>query len=129
MGDPETEVVIPRLETDIIDLFVAMHNGTLDEINVAVNPQTAATVMAVSGGYPGAYEKGKAIHGLRVFEGTTVYHAGTKSGDVITTSGGRVMAFTSFGIDKDEALEKSYAALKEVSYEGINYRTDIGFDL
>ena len=129
MGDPETEVVIPRLETDIIDLFVAMHNGTLDEINVAVNPQTAATVMAVSCGYPGAYEKGKAIHGLRVFEGTTVYHAGTKSGDVITTSGGRVMAFTSFGIDKDEALAKSYAALKEVSYEGINYRTDIGFDL
>ena len=129
MGDPETEVVIPRLETDIIDLFVAMHNGTLGEINVAVNPQTAATVMAVSGGYPGSYEKGKAILGLRDFEGTTVYHAGTKSGDVITTSGGRVMAFTSFGADKDEALAKSYAALKEVSYEGMNYRTDIGFDL
>jgi phosphoribosylamine--glycine ligase len=129
MGDPETEVVIPRLETDIIDLFVAMHNGTLDEINVAVNPQTAATVMAVSGGYPGSYEKGKAIHGLRDFEGTTVYHAGTKSGEEITTSGGRVMAFTSFGTDKDEALAKSYAALKEVSYEGMNYRTDIGFDL
>jgi phosphoribosylamine--glycine ligase len=129
MGDPETEVVIPRLKTDIIDLFVAMHNGTLDEINVAVNPQTAATVMAVSGGYPGSYEKGKAILGLRDFEGTTVYHAGTKSGDVITTSGGRVMAFTSFGADKDEALAKSYAALKEVSYEGMNYRTDIGFDL
>ena len=129
MGDPETEVVIPRLKTDIIDLFIAMHNGTLDEINVAVNPQTAATVMAVSGGYPGSYEKGKAILGLRDFEGTTVYHAGTKSGDVITTSGGRVMAFTSFGEDKDEALAKSYAALKEVSYEGMNYRTDIGFDL
>ena len=129
MGDPETEVVIPRLETDIIDLFVAMHNGTLDEINVAVNPQTAATVMAVSGGYPGSYEKGKVIHGLRDFEGTTVYHAGTKSGERITTSGGRVMAFTSFGADKDEALAKSYAALKEVSYEGMNYRTDIGFDL
>ena len=129
MGDLETEVVIPRLKTDIIDLFIAMHNGTLDEINVAVNPQTAATVMAVSGGYPGSYEKGKAILGLRDFEGTTVYHAGTKSGDVITTSGGRVMAFTSFGADKDEALAKSYAALKEVSYEGMNYRTDIGFDL
>ena len=129
MGDPETEVVIPRLETDIIDLFVAMHNGTLDEISVAVNPQTAATVMAVSGGYPGSYEKGKAIHGLRDFKDTTVYHAGTKSGEFITTSGGRVMAFTSFGADKDEALSKSYAALKEVSYEGMNYRTDIGFDL
>jgi phosphoribosylamine--glycine ligase len=129
MGDPETEVVIPRLETDIIDLFIAMHNGTLDEISVAVNPQTAATVMAVSGGYPGSYEKGKAIHGLRDFKDTTVYHAGTKSGEFITTSGGRVMAFTSFGADKDEALSKSYAALKEVSYEGMNYRTDIGFDL
>ena len=129
MGDPATEVVIPRLETDIIDLFIAMHNGTLDEISVAVNPQTAATVMAVSGGYPGSYEKGKAIHGLRDFKDTTVYHAGTKSGEFITTSGGRVMAFTSFGADKDEALSKSYAALKEVSYEGMNYRTDIGFDL
>ena len=129
MGDPETEVVIPRLETDIIDLFIAMHNGTLDEVSVAVNPQTAATVMAVSGGYPGSYEKGKAIHGLRDFKDTTVYHAGTKSGEFITTSGGRVMAFTSFGADKDEALSKSYAALKEVSYEGMNYRTDIGFDL
>jgi phosphoribosylamine--glycine ligase len=129
MGDPETEVVIPRLETDIIDLFIAMHNGTLDEVSVAVNPQTAATVMAVSGGYPGSYEKGKAIHGLRDFKDTTVYHAGTKSGESISTSGGRVMAFTSFGADKDEALAKSYAALKEVSYEGMNYRTDIGFDL
>jgi phosphoribosylamine--glycine ligase len=106
-----------------------MHNGTLDEVSVAVNPQTAATVMAVSGGYPGSYEKGKAIHGLRDFKDTTVYHAGTKSGESISTSGGRVMAFTSFGADKDEALAKSYAALKEVSYEGINYRTDIGFDL
>ena len=78
MGDPETEVVIPRLETDIVDLFVAMHNGTLDQIDVQVTPQTAATVMAVSGGYPGSYEKGKVIEGLRSFEGTTVYHAGTK---------------------------------------------------
>ena len=129
MGDPETEVVIPRLETDILDLFVAMHEGTLNEISVAVNPQTAATVMAVSGGYPGSYQKGMAIEGLRRFEGTTVYHAGTKPGETITTSGGRVMAFTSFGANKDEALAKSYAALKEVSFEGMNYRQDIGFDL
>ncbi|MGB0270879.1 MAG: phosphoribosylamine--glycine ligase [Schleiferiaceae bacterium] len=129
MGDPETEVVIPRLETDIVDLFVAMHNGTLDQIDVQVTPRTAATVMAVSGGYPGSYEKGKVIEGLRDFEGTTVYHAGTKPGEQITTSGGRVMAFTSFGADKDEALAKSYAALKEVNFDGMNYRTDIGFDL
>ena len=129
MGDPETEVVIPRLETDIVDLFVAMHNGTLDQIDVQVTPQTAATVMAVSGGYPGSYEKGKVIEGLRDFESTTVYHAGTKPGEQITTSGGRVMAFTSFGADKDEALAKSYAALKEVSFDGMNYRTDIGSDL
>lgn len=129
MGDPETEVVIPRIQTDIIDLFIAMDNGTIDEIKVDVNPQTAATVMAVSGGYPGSYEKGKVIDGLRDFEQTTVYHAGTKLQDKVITSGGRVMAFTSFGVDKEEALSKSYAALKEVSFEGMNYRKDIGFDL
>lgn len=129
MGDPETEVVIPRLQCDIIELFQAMGDGTLNAFNVEVNPQTAATVMAVSGGYPGSYEKGKVIEGLRDFEQTTVFHAGTKGGDAITTSGGRVMAFTSFGADKDEALAKSYKALSEVSFEGMNYRKDIGFDL
>ena len=129
MGDPETEVVIPRIQTDIIDLFIAMDNGTIDQIKVEVNPQTAATVMAVSGGYPDSYEKGKVIDGLRDFEQTTVYHAGTKLQDKVITSGGRVMAFTSFGVDKEDALSKSYAALKEVSFEGMNYRKDIGFDL
>jgi len=83
----------------------------------------------VSGGYPGPYEKGKVITGLRDFENTTVFHAGTTSGEHITTAGGRVMAFTSFGETKEEALEKSYAALNEVCYQGINYRKDIGFDL
>ncbi len=129
LGDPETEVVIPRLQTDIIDLFIAMNKGTIDEIEVEVNPQTAATVMAVSGGYPGSYEKGKAINGLRDFQHTTVYHAGTKLSNEVITSGGRVMAFTSFGVDKEDALSKSYAALNEVSFEGMNYRKDIGFDL
>ncbi len=129
LGDPETEVIIPRLETDIIDLFIAMNNGTINEIEVNVNPQTAATVMAVSGGYPGSYEKGKVIHGLRDFDQTTVYHAGTRLLKEIITSGGRVMAFTSFGLNKEEALSKSYAALNEVSFEGMNYRKDIGFDL
>ncbi|MAZ96233.1 MAG: phosphoribosylamine--glycine ligase [Flavobacteriales bacterium] len=129
LGDPETEVVIPRLQTDIIDLFIAMNKGTIGEIEVEVNPQTAATVMAVSGGYPGSYEKGKAINGLRDFQHTTVYHAGTKLSNEVITSGGRVMAFTSFGVDKEDALSKSYAALNEVSFEGMNYRKDIGFDL
>lgn len=129
LGDPETEVVIPRLETDLMDLFIAMGNGTLDQIEVKVNPKTAVTVMAVSGGYPGSYEKGKVITGLRDFENTTVFHAGTASGEEITTAGGRVMAFTSFGGTKEEALEKSYAALNEVCYEGMNYRKDIGFDI
>lgn len=129
MGDPETEVVIPRLESDIIDMFVAMHEGTLSDMQVKVNPQTAATVMAVSGGYPGSYAKGKVITGLESVEETMVYHAGTKPGEQITTSGGRVMAFTSFGANKDEALAKSYAALEKVSFEGMNYRKDIGFDL
>ncbi|MEY2963586.1 MAG: phosphoribosylamine--glycine ligase [Bacteroidota bacterium] len=129
MGDPETEVVIPRLETDLIDLFVAMDNGTLGDIDLQVNPQTATTVMVVAGGYPEAYKKGDVISGLRDFERTTVYHAGTKMDGELVTSGGRVMAFTSFGKDKDEALKKSYAAISEVSFEGMNYRSDIGFDL
>jgi len=129
MGDPETEVVIPRLETDLIDLFVAMDNGTLGDIDLQVNPQTATTVMVVAGGYPEAYKKGDVISGLRDFEETTVYHAGTKGSDEIVTNGGRVMAFTSFGADKDEALSKSYAAIAEVKFDGMNYRKDIGFDL
>ena len=129
MGDPETEVVIPRLESDLIDLFVAMHEGTLDQVDLQVNPQTATTVMVVAGGYPEAYKKGDTISGLRDFEATTVYHAGTKGTDEVVTNGGRVMAFTSFGADKDEALAKSYASIAEVSFEGMNFRKDIGFDL
>jgi len=129
MGDPETEVVIPRLESDLIDLFVAMHDGTLDQVDLQVNPQTATTVMVVAGGYPEAYKKGDMISGLRDFEATTVYHAGTKGTDEVVTNGGRVMAFTSFGADKDEALAKSYASIDEVSFDGMNFRKDIGFDL
>ena len=129
MGDPETEVVIPRLESDLIDLFVAMHEGTLNQVDLQVNPQTATTVMVVAGGYPEAYKKGDMILGLRDFEATTVYHAGTKGTDEVVTNGGRVMAFTSFGADKDEALAKSYASIDEVSFEGMNFRKDIGFDL
>ena len=129
MGDPETEVVIPRLESDLIDLFVAMHEGTLDQVDLQVNPQTATTVMVVAGGYPEAYKKGDMISGLRDFEATTVYHAGTKGTDEVVTNGGRVMAFTSFGADKDEALAKSYASIDEVSFDGMNFRKDIGFDL
>ncbi len=129
MGDPETEVVIPRLETDLIDLFVAMHEGTMDQVDLQVNPDTAATVMVVAGGYPEAYKKGDKISGLRDFEATTVYHAGTKGTYEVLTNGGRVMAFTSFGADKDEALTKSYASIAQVSFEGMNFRKDIGFDL
>jgi len=121
--------VIPRLESDLIDLFVAMHEGTLDQVDLQVNPQTATTVMVVAGGYPEAYKKGDMISGLRDFEATTVYHAGTKGTDEVVTNGGRVMAFTSFGTDKDEALAKSYASIAEVSFEGMNFRKDIGFDL
>jgi phosphoribosylamine--glycine ligase len=110
-------------------LFVAMHEGTLDQVDLQVNPQTATTVMVVAGGYPEAYKKGDTISGLRDFEATTVYHAGTKGTDEVVTNGGRVMAFTSFGADKDEALAKSYASIAEVSFEGMNFRKDIGFDL
>lgn len=130
MGDPETEVVIPRLKSDLVELFEAMSTGSLKDVVLDVDVRTAATVMAVSGGYPGDYEKGKFIHGLEKVQNTTVYHAGTaeRDGEVVT-AGGRVLAFTSFGANKDEALAKSYEAARAVQFEGMNYRRDIGFDL
>ena len=131
MGDPETEVVLPRLETDLLDLFVKLHNGKLEDASVSFNPQTATTVMAVSGGYPEAYEKGKVITGLdAVSEDSIVFHAGTKldQGQVLT-NGGRVLAVTSFGKNHNEALKKSYQNIDRISFDKINYRKDLGKDL
>ncbi|MDG1806022.1 phosphoribosylamine--glycine ligase [Flavicella sp.] len=130
MGDPETEVVIPRIESDLLDLFEGVASQTLDQKSFELTSKTATTVMTVAGGYPEAYEKGKVITGLDAVEGTTVFHAGTKiNGDKVETNGGRVMAFTSLGDTMEEALEKSYKNIAKVSFEDMNYRKDIGFDL
>jgi phosphoribosylamine--glycine ligase len=130
MGDPETEVVIPRINSDLLELFEGVANQTLHEKSFELTSQTATTVMVVAGGYPEAYEKGNVISGLENVEGTTVFHAGTKvSEGKVVTNGGRVMAFTSLGDSMEEALEKSYNNIDKVTFEGINFRKDIGFDL
>lgn len=130
MGDPETEVVIPRLESDLLELFVALDRGELNAKELIVDQRAATTVMLVSGGYPEAYEKGKIIEGLKDVEDSILFHAGAidKDGEVIT-SGGRVMAVTSYGKDFKEALKTSYASINKISFEKMNYRKDIGFDL
>ncbi|MGC6480542.1 MAG: phosphoribosylamine--glycine ligase [Flavobacteriaceae bacterium] len=130
MGDPETEVVLPRIQSDLVDIFQAMANGTLADQPLQIDPQVATTVMAVSKGYPEAYPKGKTITGLSQASQATVFHAGTQvEQDKIITAGGRVLAATGMGETMEKALEKSYTALSQISFEGINYRKDIGFDL
>ena len=130
MGDPETEVVVPRIQSDLLELFIATTTGTLSNYQLEINPQSAATVMAVSGGYPEKYENGKAITGIDKVTDSFVFHAGTKvDADKIISNGGRVLALTSFGKDFKEALKKSYASLKKISFDAMNYRKDIGFDL
>ena len=130
MGDPETEVVLPRIESDLLDLFEGVANQNLEEKSFSVTKQTATTVMLVSGGYPEAYEKEKEISGFETVEDSIVYHAGTTiKNDKVVTNGGRVMAITSFGNSIEEALEKSYNSIDKISYEKMNYRKDIGFDL
>jgi len=130
MGDPETEAVLPRLKTDLVELFQAIDKQRLNEVAIEIDPKTAVTVMLVSGGYPESYEKGKEITGLDKIENSIVFHAGanTKDGKVVT-SGGRVMAVTSFGADFKSALKTSYKSIKSIKFEGMNYRKDIGFDL
>ena len=130
LGDPETEVVLPRLKSDLIDLFEGVASKTLSERDIEFDPRTAATVMMVSGGYPESYEKGKQIYGLNGIHDSIVFHAGTKSdGPAVMTAGGRVLAVTSFGKDVDSALEISYANIKKIEFEGGYYRKDIGYDL
>ena len=130
MGDPETEAVLPRLKTDLVEIFQAIDKQSLNEIDIEIDPQTAATVMLVSGGYPEAYEKGKEITGLDKVENSIVFHAGANNSDgKIVTSGGRVMSITSFGPDFKSALKTSYKSIELIKFEGMNYRKDIGFDL
>jgi len=130
MGDPESEVVLPRIKTDFVELMKATAEGRLSEIEIELDERTVTTVMLVSGGYPGSYEKGKEITGLSQVEESVVFHAGTKpEGDRVLTSGGRVIAVSSYGNSMEEALEKSYKNAEKIDFEGKYYRTDIGFDL
>jgi phosphoribosylamine--glycine ligase len=131
MGDPETEVVLPRIKNDFVDLFNAVGTQTLDTVSLDVDERTATTVMLVSGGYPEAYEKGKEIFGMdKVSQESILFHAGAqlKEGKVVT-SGGRVMAVTSFGDDFKEALKKSYQNIDKLHFDKMNFRKDLGFDL
>ena len=130
MGDPETEAVLPRVNTDLMEIFVAIKDQTLNQIDIEISPETATTVVLVSGGYPGPYEKGHPIKGLESVENALVFHAGAKNdGDKIVTSGGRVVAVTAFGNDHKAALSKSYQAVSKITFQGMNYRRDLGFDL
>ena len=130
MGDPETEVVLPRIESDLLDLFEGVANQNLETKSFKVTDKTATTVMLVSGGYPEAYEKGKTISGFETITDSIVYHAGTTIKDnKVATSGGRVMAITSFGDTIEDALATSYKNIAAISFDKMNYRKDIGFDL
>ena len=130
MGDPETEVVIPRVKSDLVDLLVACADGTLDKASIEFEDKAASTVILVSGGYPEAYEKGKSILGLDQVNDVLPFHAGTKlEGNDVVSNGGRVIALSALGNDIFDALEKSNKAATQVSFEGMNYRKDIGFDL
>ena len=146
MGDPESEVVLPRIKTDFVELMKATAEGRLSEVEIELDERTVSTVMLVSGGYPGSYEKGKIISGLDLVKeidqvndpdqegGSVVFHAGTKmvtgaQGDKVVTSGGRVIAVSSFGSSMKEALEASYENAGKINFEGKYYRRDIGFDL
>jgi len=131
MGDPETEVVMPRIESDIIDLFEGVVFGSLDKKDIKFSDKTAVTVMCVSGGYPENYEKGLEIKGLgNKFDNSIIYHAGTKvEEDVVLTSGGRVLSVTSMGDTIQEALDYSYDTISKIYYDKMFYRKDIGQDL
>ena len=130
MGDPETEVVIPRIKSDLVELFQAVANEKLNEISLEIDERSATTVMMVSGGYPEEYEKGHQISGLDKVEDSLVFHAGTKheNGKVVT-NGGRVLAITSFGNDFQEAIKKSYQNIDKLHFDKMYFRKDIGFDL
>lgn len=130
MGDPESEVVLPRIKNDLVDLFEATATQKLDGISLEIDQRAAATVMLVSGGYPEAYDNGKEIIGIERIGDSIVFHAGTAVKDGVTvTNGGRVIAVTSLDTDFKQALKKSYRNIEELYFDKMYYRTDIGFDL
>ncbi|MFK8162102.1 MAG: phosphoribosylamine--glycine ligase [Lewinella sp.] len=131
MGDPETQSVMARLNSDFLQLCLETADGEVGQSTISIDDQQAATIVLVSGGYPGSYEKGKLILGLDDVEGSMIFHAGTKlneAGEVVT-NGGRVLALTSYGNTFQEALAQSYANARKIHFAGSNYRGDIGFDL
>lgn len=131
LGDPETEVVVPRIQSDLVELLAATARGKLGETRLQTVPRTAATVVLVSGGYPGEYEKGKPVTGLERVENVLVFHAGTRLDDrqQTVTDGGRVMAVTAFGADIRQAVSKANQAAERLEWDGKYYRKDIGLDL
>lgn len=130
MGDPETEVVMPRLKSDLVELFMGLAQGKLEEKKCEADSRFATAVMLTSGGYPGPYQKGKEIMGLERVKDSLVFHAGTKLQDgKILTNGGRVLAITSFGVTKAAGLKLSYKNADLVQFEGRYFRKDIGFDI
>ncbi len=130
MGDPETEAVLMRVQSDLVDLFEGVAQGNLNEKELVINPKTAVTVVVVAGGYPGAYDKGKKIKYLDTVEGSVVFHAGTKfDGDKVVSNGGRVLAISSLADTMDKALALSYKNTDRIFFDKMYYRTDLGFDL
>jgi phosphoribosylamine--glycine ligase len=130
MGDPETEVVVPRLKSDLVELFLSVADQKLDTFELEVDPRSATTIMVVSGGYPEDFEKGKVITGLETITDSIVFHAGTKleNGNVLS-NGGRVLTVTSYGDDFQQAIKKSYQNIDKLNFDKMYFRKDIGFDL
>jgi phosphoribosylamine--glycine ligase len=130
MGDPETEAVLPRLNTDLVELFVAIRDQTLNKIYLNINSKSATTVVLVSRGYPEAYAKGMEISGLEAVSDAIIFHAGAENiNGKVVTSGGRVIAVTALGEDYKSALANTYQAVSKINFKGMNYRKDLGFDL
>lgn len=130
MGDPETEVVMPRIKSDLVELFLAVANQNLNEVSLEIDSRSATTIMVVSGGYPEDFEKGKTITGIENVQDSIVFHAGTKldNGNIVS-NGGRVLAVTSYGNDFNEAIKKSYQSIEKLHFDKMYFRKDIGFDL